>query len=479
MARKFTGSSSAKVLVVGDIILDRYVHGDTTRISPEAPVPVVKVNEIEERPGGAANVAMNIASLGIEVILLGITGNDESADILEEQLSQHAVQCNLMRCEGFPTVTKLRVLSQNQQLLRLDYESPVDSSHASEITQSYEELLSDVQMVVISDYAKGSLQSLESIIASARAREIPVLIDPKGADFSRYRSASVLTPNLAEYLQVVGSCDSETEFNEKAWQLCNTLELDALLVTRGRDGMSLFARNKKEVFHQSALAHEVFDVTGAGDTVIAVLAASLASSYQLEEATVFANTAAGLVVEKLGAASVSCEELNKALSLHNEKTVANGICSVHEMMEIVRAEKGRGSTIVMTNGCFDVIHAGHVDYLEKARQLGDCLVVAVNDDASVTRLKGEGRPINSLPHRMKVLSALASTDWICSFSEDTPESLIQALCPDVLVKGADYSEDEIVGADFVKSKGGRVERITFEENTSSSSIIKRTLESEG
>ncbi len=471
MTHRFNGSPVAKILVVGDIILDRYVHGDTTRISPEAPVPVVKVNRVEERPGGAANVAMNIASLGLQVELLGITGKDESADILETQMTSNAVVSTLVRCEGFPTVTKLRVLSQNQQLLRLDYESSQAPAVADEVQAQYARLLTDVQLVVISDYAKGSLQSLESMIKAAREKEIPVLVDPKGSDFSRYRQATVLTPNLNEFLAVVGECGDESEFDSKALELCKNLELDALLVTRGRDGMTLYTAEKGKLLHQPALAHEVFDVTGAGDSVIGVLAASLVSSHSLEEAVIFANTAAGLVVEKLGAASVSVDELNSALANRISKTGTSGVYPASELVDIVQSEKDKGATIVMTNGCFDVLHAGHVDYLEKARQHGDYLVVAVNNDASVERLKGKGRPVNTLGHRMKVLSALASTDWICSFAEDTPEALIHEICPDVLVKGADYEEHEIVGADFVKTRGGRVERIAIEIDTSSSEII--------
>ncbi len=472
MTHRFNASSAVKILVVGDIILDRYVHGDTTRISPEAPVPVVKVNRVEERPGGAANVAMNIASLGLQVELLGITGKDESADILEKQVNSNAVASNLVRCEGFPTVTKLRVLSQNQQLLRLDYESSLAPAVAEEVQAQYARLLSDVQLVVISDYAKGSLQSLETMVKAARERQIPVLVDPKGSDFSRYRQATVLTPNLNEFLAVVGDCDDESEFDSKALELCKELELDALLVTRGSEGMTLYTAEEGKLLHEPALAHEVFDVTGAGDSVIGVLAASLVSSHSLEEAVVFANTAAGLVVEKLGAASVSTEELNAALANRISKPGRSGVYPASNLVDIVQAEQEKGATVVMTNGCFDVLHAGHVDYLEKARQHGDYLLVAVNDDASVERLKGKGRPVNSLENRMKVLSALASTDWICSFSEDTPAKLIQEICPDVLVKGADYEEHEIVGADFVKARGGRVERIAIEIDQSSSEIIK-------
>lgn len=459
--------------MVGDIILDRYVYGDTTRISPEAPVPVVKVSDVEERPGGAANVATNIAALGPGVGLLGITGNDEYAGILEKQLAKAGVDRFLIGQDGFPTVTKLRVLSQNQQLLRLDYEASELNLDANIISEKYRELLSTTDVVVISDYAKGSIQSPQLMIDAARSKNLQVLVDPKSSDFSRYRRATMLTPNLKEFLAVVGPCENEEEFDEKAKQLCETLELEGLLVTRGKDGMSLYRRGSEEVVHQAALAHEVYDVTGAGDTVIAVFASSLASSYEMEQAIVFANTAAGLAVEKLGAACISLGELNHSLSEQGVTGLADGICTSAEIENLLVGCREQGQKIVMTNGCFDIIHAGHVDYLQKAKRLGHRLIVAVNDDDSVKRLKGNDRPINPLSDRMKVLSGLASTDWVCSFSEDTPERLIRELKPDVLVKGADYQVDEIVGGEFVKSYGGEIVRIAFENSSSTSNIIKR------
>lgn len=469
----FSPVKGARVLVVGDIILDRYVHGDTSRISPEAPVPVVKVIKTEDRPGGAANVAMNIRALGIDVQLIGITGDDEFSDTLFSQLQQFGVECNFIRQRGFPTVTKLRVLSQNQQLLRLDYESEAEKIDVAPLHSLFTQKLDNAEIVILSDYAKGSLQFTRDFIQQAKEKGVRVLVDPKGNDFSRYQGASYLTPNLKEFETVVGPCDGEADMVEKAISLCKSLSLEGLLITRGENGMSLIDINKNLISHSSAHAHEVFDITGAGDTVIAVLAASLVSSYEVEQAVDFANLAAGLVVEKLGATSINAEELNAAIKRGDRIDVDNGILQEQELITAIASARSRNEKIVMSNGCFDVIHAGHVDYLQQAKKLGDRLLIAVNDDDSVKKLKGENRPANNVENRMSVLAGLASTDWICQFSEDTPERLIRNVKPDVLVKGADYSKDEIAGADFVLGYGGEVVTIAFQKQCSSSEIIEK------
>ncbi|MFT5134601.1 MAG: D-beta-D-heptose 7-phosphate kinase/D-beta-D-heptose 1-phosphate adenosyltransferase, partial [Gammaproteobacteria bacterium] len=375
-----------RVLVVGDIILDRYVHGDTTRISPEAPVPVVKVHKTEERPGGAANVAMNIRALGVAVQLIGITGDDHSADTLTMQLQQAGVDCNFIRQPGFPTVTKLRVLSQHQQLLRLDYEAEASDVDVAPLHDLYTQQLEQADVVILSDYAKGSLQFTRDFIKQAKERNIRVLVDPKGNDFSRYQGASYLTPNLKEFETIVGSCAGDADVVDKAQALCAELSLDGLLITRGEQGISMIDVSNDNVSHFRAHAHEVFDVTGAGDTVIAVLAAALVSSYELEEAVSYANFAAGLVVEKLGAASISVNELNAAIGDRKGTSADAGIVQKQNLLGIIETARLRNERIVMTNGCFDIIHAGHVDYLQQAKGLGDRLLVAVNDDSSVQRL---------------------------------------------------------------------------------------------
>lgn len=471
MKPKFLPDNSATVLVVGDVILDRYVYGETTRISPEAPVPVVLVKRTEERPGGAGNVALNIACLGINAGLVGLTGNDFASETLEHELVNAGVSCTFSRQTDFPTITKLRVISQHQQLLRLDYEAPYSHATSSALFELFKLDLAQADTVVLSDYAKGSLADIEKYISECNKNGKKVLVDPKGNNFERYKGASLLTPNLREFEAVVGACSGLDDLVNRGRNLCSSLSLEALLVTRGEHGMTLIPVAGNAT-HLAAEALEVFDVTGAGDTVIATMAAALVSGYDYLQATQLANRAAGLVVAKLGAASVTAEELNyhENPGMH----LKPGILSESDIMALVAQIKARNETIVMTNGCFDIIHAGHVGYLRQAREYGDHLIVAINDDASVQRLKGKGRPVNSLDNRIAVLSALEPVDWVIPFTEDTPEKLVRMINPDVLVKGGDYREDEIAGAGFVKEQGGDVKIIPYIGNCSTSRIISKT-----
>ena len=469
MMKPFVPDASAQILVVGDLILDRYLHGETTRISPEAPVPVVKVSKTEERPGGAANVALNISALGVGVQLVGITGEDESADILQEILSKENVHCRFFQQHGFPTITKLRVLSQHQQLIRLDYETDAANIDTKASYKLYEEALDGAEVVVLSDYAKGSLKNVEVLIERARQKGIKLLVDPKGSDFERYRYADLITPNLKEFEAIVGACKNEVEIENKGKALCESLELGALLVTRGEQGMTLINVSSDSCLHLSAQAHEVFDVTGAGDTVIATLAAALASGQELEQSVHYANYAAGLVVEKLGTATVTSDELNN--TIQTVKSVNSCITHAGKLAEQGSLLRTQGKKLVMTNGCFDLLHAGHVQYLQEARALGDCLVVAVNDDQSVKSLKGSGRPINPLVQRMTVLAGLAAVDWVVPFSEETPAGLISQIQPDILVKGGDYEVEQIAGADFVRESGGEVVILPFHEGCSTTELV--------
>jgi D-beta-D-heptose 7-phosphate kinase/D-beta-D-heptose 1-phosphate adenosyltransferase len=458
----------ARVLVVGDVMLDRYWHGATSRISPEAPVPVVHVRQSEERAGGAANVALNIAALGAHARLLGITGDDEPAASLETLLAGAGIDCEFLKVAGIPTVTKLRVISRHQQLIRLDFEDGFAATDATGILESYRQGLEHCDVVVLSDYGKGTLAQVEEMIALARAAGKPVLVDPKAQDFSRYHGATAITPNMAEFEMVAGPCQDEEALVGKGARLLQQHHLDALLVTRGEHGMTLLRRDAPE-FHLPTQAREVFDVTGAGDTVISVLAAALAAGEELPAATALANLAAGIVVGKLGTASVSVPELRRAAHLGQDA----GFGEMNEAQLRIAVEDARshGERIVMTNGCFDILHAGHVAYLAAARRLGDRLIVAVNDDASVQRLKGRGRPVNTLDRRMTVLAALGSVDWVVPFSEDTPERLICEIQPDLLVKGGDYRPEEIAGHDCVRRYGGEVVVLGFEDGCSTSGII--------
>lgn len=462
--------ANAGVLVVGDVMLDRYWYGLTQRISPEAPVPVVKVEELEDRPGGAANVAMNIASLGAASTLVGITGEDEAAEKLASELNKVKVTANFVKVATHPTITKLRILSRNQQLMRLDFEEGFASEHAAAIYQKMQPLLANAGALVLSDYAKGALADVKVLINAASQSGIPVLIDPKGANFERYRGATLLTPNLSEFEAVVGKCSSEQQLVDRGLAIIKQFDLSALLITRSEQGMTLLQQDKAPV-HLPTLAKEVFDVTGAGDTVIGVLATAIASGALLEEACFLANAAAGIVVGKLGTSTVSPVELANAI--HARPNDSFGSVNESQLKQFIAQARQRGEKIVMTNGCFDILHAGHVSYLANARKLGDRLVVAVNSDASTRRLKGDSRPVNSLENRMLVLSALESVDWVIAFDEDTPQRLISELLPDLLVKGGDYLPEQIAGGKEVIANGGEVKVLNFEDGISTTSIINR------
>jgi D-beta-D-heptose 7-phosphate kinase/D-beta-D-heptose 1-phosphate adenosyltransferase len=459
----------AGVLVVGDVMLDRYWYGPTSRISPEAPVPVVKVDNVEERPGGAANVAMNIASLGAGSRLVGLTGIDDAARALDASLSGVNVQCDFVAVATHPTITKLRVLSRNQQLIRLDFEEGFEGVDPEPLHERIRQGLPKAGALVLSDYAKGALASVETIIKIAREANVPVLVDPKGTDFERYRGATILTPNLSEFEAVVGKCADEAEIVERGMALMAQFDLSALLVTRSENGMTLLQPGKKP-FHLPTQAQEVYDVTGAGDTVIGVLAAALAAGNTLEESCFLANAAAGVVVGKLGTSTVSPVELENAIRARPESGF--GVMDEAQLREAVALARRRGEKVVMTNGCFDILHAGHVSYLANARKLGDRLIVAVNSDASTRRLKGETRPINPLINRMIVLGALEAVDWVVPFEEDTPQRVIADVLPDLLVKGGDYKPEEIAGSVEVWANGGEVRVLNFEDGISTSKIIE-------
>ncbi|ATZ12729.1 bifunctional D-glycero-beta-D-manno-heptose-7-phosphate kinase/D-glycero-beta-D-manno-heptose 1-phosphate adenylyltransferase HldE [Erwinia amylovora] len=466
----------AGVLVVGDVMLDRYWHGPTNRISPEAPVPVVKVDSVEERPGGAANVAMNIASLGARSRLIGLTGVDDAARALGAALSGVNVQCDFVPVATHPTITKLRVLSRNQQLIRLDFEEGFEGVDPAPMHELIQQSLPGIGALVLSDYAKGALASVETMIALARKAGVPVLVDPKGTDFSRYHGATLLTPNLSEFEAVVGKCKSEADIVKRGTALMQQHALSALLVTRSEHGMTLLQPGK-EPFHMPTQAQEVFDVTGAGDTVIGVLAAALAAGNTLEESCYLANVAAGVVVGMLGTSTVSPVELENAIRARPESGF--GVMNEAQLIAEVNKARQRGEKVVMTNGVFDILHAGHVSYLSNARKLGDRLIVAVNSDASTRRLKGETRPVNPLVNRMMVLGALEAVDWVIGFEEDTPQRVIAEILPDLLVKGGDYKPEDIAGSKEVWQNGGDVRVLNFEDGISTSNIIKTILSGTG
>lgn len=458
--------SALDVVVAGDAMLDEYWFGDTGRISPEAPVPVVETRATERRPGGAANVALNIAVLGARARLVAAIGDDENGRRLAAALEASGVHCDLHRSKDLPTIHKLRVLARNQQLIRLDAEHRLDACGEA-IARRFDAALPGADAVILSDYGKGTLSAVAGLIERCRDANVPVLVDPKGRDFGRYRGATALTPNLSEFQAVAGAWSDENEFMRKAVALRSDLGLDMLLVTRGDRGMVLVTERQAPI-ELPAQAREVFDVTGAGDTVIALLGAALGVGMSAADSVALANLGAGLVVGKIGVATVTRSELRLAL---HRRGGGRGLVDLDELEALAAEAKARGRRIVFTNGCFDILHAGHVSYLEEAKSLGNELIVAVNDDASVRRLKGPERPITPLADRMAVLAGLAAVDWVVPFSEDTPARVIERIVPDVLVKGGDWQPDQIVGADTVRRNGGEVRVLTFKEGRSTSALI--------
>jgi D-beta-D-heptose 7-phosphate kinase/D-beta-D-heptose 1-phosphate adenosyltransferase len=463
----------ARILVAGDVMLDRYWTGPTNRISPEAPVPVVRIQKNESRPGGAANVALNTAALGVKTRLLGVVGKDEPARLLREGLGAGDVTAVFLDSVDKPTITKLRVLSRNQQLIRLDFEeslSVVGAFNRKALVQQFKAALAESLAVVLSDYGKGTLADVAELIAAARAAKKPVLVDPKGDDYTIYRGASVLTPNMAEFEAVVGRCRDEAAIVEKGEKLRAELDLAALLITRSEHGMTLIQPGHPPL-HLPTEAREVYDVTGAGDTVIATLGACVAAGHDFAHAARLANLAAGIKVGKLGTATVSVAELQRALAHGHDDD--GGVLGEAQLLERVKAAQLRGETVVMTNGVFDILHTGHVKYLEAARKLGDVLIVAVNDDGSVKKLKGPTRPLNPVADRMRVLAALKCVDWVVPFAEETPARLISRVLPDLLVKGGDYKPEQIAGHEAVIKNGGQVVVLDFHAGYSTTKLIER------
>ncbi|MEZ8326204.1 bifunctional D-glycero-beta-D-manno-heptose-7-phosphate kinase/D-glycero-beta-D-manno-heptose 1-phosphate adenylyltransferase HldE [Vibrio splendidus] len=468
--------SDASVLVVGDVMLDKYWFGSCTRISPEAPVPVVKVNEAstENKPGGAANVAINSSTLGANVSLMGVIGDDETGKSLKALSEYHGVCCKFARSAINPTITKLRVMSQSQQLMRLDFEDTTLDEDVLAVSHLINECDLDCNVIVFSDYAKGMEKIAPQLIERAKKKSIPVLVDPKGTDFNKYTGATLLTPNLLEFEAVVGKVESDQDLKDKAIKIISDLSLDAILVTRSEAGMILVKKCGTSL-NLPTQAKQVFDVTGAGDSVIATLATMLGAGMTLEQACQAANAAASVVVGKLGTSAVSFKELQDAVDA--TKKPEFGVISLDALKLELKRHKAKGEKIVMTNGCFDLLHPGHVNYLEQAKLLGSKLIVAVNSDDSVRELKGPTRPVNSLENRMTVLAALHAIDWVVPFTQTTPSEIIAEILPDVLVKGGDYNKNDIVGADFVIANGGDVIVLDYQEGCSTSNVIKKINDS--
>jgi D-beta-D-heptose 7-phosphate kinase/D-beta-D-heptose 1-phosphate adenosyltransferase len=468
--------SGKRLLVVGDVMLDKYIWGEVGRISPEAPVPVVRMTHQSHQPGGAANVAMNLARLGAQVQVIGFTGGDENETLLAECLRTNGVSPKFIVSEGFPTITKLRILGGQQQMLRLDTERSGARSEADyrSLTKSLHVYLMGCDAVVLSDYAKGVLtpEVCKAVIDAARAQGIPVLVDPKTADFSRYRGATTVCPNLGELSRAVGMETRElTPLLDAAETLVQELDLEFITATLGEKGIALVRPGNRMT--AEAVARQVFDVSGAGDTVIAVLALCLASGLKPETAVGLANIAAGIVVGKVGTVPVEKHELLAALSPEIALHAEDKVVTREELVQRVALWKANGARVVFTNGCFDLLHIGHITVLEQARRFGDKLIVAINSDASVQCLKGPTRPIVSEAERARVLAALAAVDAVVVFGEPTPLELIVAARPDVIVKGGDYGVDTVVGAAEVMSWGGQVKIVPTVAGFSTTGLIAK------
>ncbi|SUO92741.1 bifunctional D-glycero-beta-D-manno-heptose-7-phosphate kinase/D-glycero-beta-D-manno-heptose 1-phosphate adenylyltransferase HldE [Suttonella indologenes] len=459
--------SAASVLVIGDVMLDRNWQGDTQRISPEAPVPVVNISRQEARAGGAANVAMNLAALGAKVALCGLVGDDEAGGQLRAIIRQQGITDLMKNCPA-DTITKLRVLSRHQQLMRLDFEAKDYARYAELLAAPFEKAVDEADVVVFSDYGKGALADVSRLIAKAKQAGKLVLLDPKGSDYARYRGADIITPNRSELALATGNAD-EAHLLANTRRLLDDCGIQAVLLTLSEKGMRYVAAQTEH--YLAAQAREVYDVTGAGDTVIATLAAALAIKTPLPQALEYANAAAGVVVGKLGTSTLSPEELRAALEPPRARS--HGVVDKESLKRLIARARTRGQKIVMTNGCFDILHAGHVTYLAEAKALGDRLIVAVNTDESVRRLKGESRPANNLHSRAAVLAALQSVDWVVVFEEDTPAQLIEELMPDILVKGGDNRVEDIPGAQAVLAKGGEVKIMSYVDGFSTTKTLSK------
>jgi D-beta-D-heptose 7-phosphate kinase/D-beta-D-heptose 1-phosphate adenosyltransferase len=478
--------AAKRLLVVGDVMLDKYIWGEVGRISPEAPVPVVRATHHSEQPGGAANVAMNLVRLGAQACVVGFTGSDENETLLAASLHTNGIDSVLIPCEGFPTITKLRILGGRQQMLRLDSErvAPRPQADYDRLLKSALERLPACHAVVLSDYAKGVLtpEVCQEVIQAARKLDIPVLVDPKSVDYSRYRGATTVCPNLGELTaaaRLIARNRNEADLDagdlnsvlDAAEAMATSFDLEFLAATLSEKGIALVRPGYRLLL--PAVARQVFDVSGAGDTVIAVMALCLASGLKPETAIELANVAAGIVVGKVGTVPVEKHELLAALAPQIALHAEDKVVSREELVNRAALWKANGERVVFTNGCFDLLHIGHITVLEEARRFGDRLIVAINSDASVRALKGPSRPIVGERERGRVLAALAAVDAVVVFDEPTPLEVIVAVRPDVIVKGGDYGLETIVGAGEVVSWGGQVKIVPLIEGFSTTRLIEK------
>ena len=442
-----------KITVIGDVMIDWYLHGESSRISPEAPVPVVNFKESKFQLGGAANVANNLKHLEIEPFLIGAVGKDHFGSTLKEHLKGENINFNLLSDASFQTICKQRLMSSNQQLARIDYEQYFHASKLSKIFNTFIKNIAKTDLIIVSDYGKGTIFNARKLIQSARKLGRKILIDPKGKDFTKYKGANLITPNKSEFENIMGKVGSKKDLMNKAKKMLEHLNLESLIVTLGSEGMYVLTQSNKKIKEEfiNAYPQEVFDVSGAGDTTISALGAALSEGKDIFSAAEFANFAASISVSKLGTSTVNKDEIAGLMALEGSKK----------------------QVIVFTNGCFDIIHSGHLDLLKEAKSYGDKLIVGLNSDKSISKLKGSDRPIINQSERKKILSALKFVDDVIIFNEENPLKLIKKLKPNILVKGADYTKEQVVGGKFVESYGGQIKLVKLTKGKSTSNIIDK------
>ncbi|OGP71930.1 MAG: hypothetical protein A2Y80_06210 [Deltaproteobacteria bacterium RBG_13_58_19] len=477
------GFSSLRVLVVGDFMLDEYIWGQVQRISPEAPVLVVEVQRETQTLGGAGNVVNNLLALGAKCEVLGLVGDDNPANILRQELTRLGVDPEGLFSEtGRRTTRKTRVIGESQQVVRIDRETPIPSppGFSKTAVKYLKARLPSLQAIVLSDYAKGTLTPalVRKIIHLGREAGLPVVVDPKGRDYSPYAGATLVTPNRREMELVTGHpLKGLAELGEAGRRFRESLALDALLITLGAEGMLLVTRDGAEM-HIPTQAREVFDVSGAGDTVVALTALSLAQWKDPLLAAALANLAAGVVVGKVGTAPIFRAELEREMR-QGGGGLEEKIVSLGELSLLIPALQAQGKKVVFTNGCFDLLHVGHIKFLEDSRRLGDTLVVAVDSDDSVKQVKGEGRPVMGEKQRRRMLAALEAVDYVTLFASEQLPDILKSLKPDILTKGSNYPEAEVSGREIVQKYGGQVVLVPVREPVSSTGLINRIRQGGG
>ena len=465
--------SQQMVLVVGDMMVDKYIIGKVDRISPEAPIPVLRQKEVQRKLGGAGNVILNIKSFGAGVRVVGSVGNDSEGVFFRNVLCERGVDDSYLFEEG-NTIIKTRVSAGHQQFIRIDEETiePPTDTTKNKILDQLEKILQDITVVIVSDYAKGFITEdiVQAIISEAKKKNIPVLVDPKGKSAGKYRGATAITPNNKEFMDLVGlnNLPDEDGIRERALCMCESNDFEYIVFTRSEKGISVIGKNDRQKKDFPAVEKEVIDVTGAGDTVVSAIALALGSGFSIDRCVEIANIAASIVISRFGAAQTTVEEIYTAM---NPKSIS--VLDLEVAFKEIEQLKKRGKRIVFTNGCFDLVHAGHISSFHQALEFGDVLVVGLNSDESIRRIKGDKRPIVGLKDRITLLTALSCVDIVIPFEEDTPQALIEKIKPDVLVKGKDWEGKVVAGAEFVRSYGGKVAFIELEQGLSTTNIIER------